>query len=263
MDADALWRRFADHLARLYAGVANPTIERGSGWLAVLSNEQHTDVNICVLLSDATRRSSEAVVRVLDRAEVPGVVSVSSSFDHDTVEPLRAAGLVAAPSSEPLMWLDSPPPRAAAAFDVRRAATPQELSRAIEVAAEAHVIDGGLLTRLLTRDVHADEDVTTWIAWSGEDAASVVWVTRDSQVGVWQMMTPPRHRRRGAGRAVLTTALDDLWNDETEGAFLWASPAGRPLYERVGFTVVDERRVWVLGGDEAANLAIGHPAERE
>ena len=258
MDADALWRRLADHLARLYGG-ANRTIERGTGWLAVLSNEQHTDVNICVLLSDATRRSSEAVVRLLDRAEVPGVVSVSLRLELDTVEPLRAAGFVAAPLSEPLMWLDSRPPRSAGEFDVRRVATHQELSQAIEVAADAHAIEGGILTRLLTRKVHADEDVTTWIAWSGGEAASVAWVTRDSQVGVWQMMTPARHRRRGAARATLTTALDELWDDETEGAFLWASPAGRPLYERVGFTVVDERRVWVLGGDEAGNLAIGHP----
>jgi hypothetical protein len=35
MDADALWRRFAAHLARLYAGAADPTVERGSGWLAL------------------------------------------------------------------------------------------------------------------------------------------------------------------------------------------------------------------------------------
>jgi hypothetical protein len=44
------------------------------------------------------------------------------------------------------------------------------------------------------------------------------------------------------------TALNELWNDDTEGAFLWASPAGRPLYEGVGFVAVTERRVWVLGG---------------
>jgi predicted GNAT family acetyltransferase len=74
------------------------------------------------------------------------------------------------------------------------------------------------------------------------------------------MMTPTRHRRRGAARATLAAALDELWDGGTEGAFLWASPVGRLLYERVGFTVVDERRVWVLGGDEAANLALGHPA---
>ena len=259
MDADALWRRFAAHLARLYAGAADPTVERGSGWLALLSNQPHTDVNLCVLLSDATRRSSEDLVRLFERAGVPGAVSVSSALDDGAVEPLRAAGFVPAPLSEPLMWLASRPPRGGSEFDVRRVETDDELVRAIDVAAEAHGIERGLLTRLLTREVHADEDITTWIAWSGEEAASVAWVTLDSQVGVWQMMTSPRHRRRGAGRATLTTALDELWNDETEGAFLWASPAGRPLYERVGFTVVDERRVWVLGGDEAANVAIGHP----
>jgi hypothetical protein len=260
MDADALWRAFAEHLARLYADGAKPTVERGSGWFAVLSNEQHTDVNICVLLSDATRRSSEAVARLLERADVPGVVSVSSSIDADAVEPLRAAGFVAAPLSEPLMWLDSRPAPPTSEFDVRRVATAHELSRAIEVASEAHAIEGGMLTRLLTRDLHADKSVTTWIAWSGDEPASVAWLTRGSKLGVWQMMTPARHRRRGAAMATLAAALHQLWDDGTEGAFLWASPVGRLLYDRVGFTVVDERRVWVLGGDEAANLALGHPA---
>jgi GNAT superfamily N-acetyltransferase len=259
MDPDALWRRFADHLARLYAGVAAPAVEHGPGWLAVLSNEQHTDVNICVLLSDATRRSSEDLIGVLDGAAVPGVVSVSSSLDGRVTEPLRAAGFAAAPLSEPLMWLDFRPPRAPSEFEIQRVETGDELARAIDVAAEAHGLERDLLARVLARDVHAGEDVTTWIAWSGGEAASVAWVTLDPQVGVWQMMTSPRHRRRGAARAVLTAALDELWDESTEGAFLWSSPAGRPLYERVGFRVVDERRVWVLGGDEAGGLAIGQP----
>lgn len=259
MDADALWHRFAAHLARLYAGL-DLTFERGPGWLAVLSNEQHTDVNICALLSDATRRSSEAVVGLLTRAEVPGVVSASTSLDAGAVEPLGAAGFVAAPLSEPLMWLESRPSRSTSEFEVRRVGTNEELSQAIAIAAEAHAIDGALLARLLARNVRTDDDVTTWIAWSGNEAVSVAWATRGPELGVWQMMTPARHRRRGAARATLTTALGELWDDGVEGAFLWASPAGRPLYERVGFRVVQERQVWVLGGDEAANVVLGHPA---
>ncbi len=46
MDADALWLSFAEHLARLYSA-ADPTVEHGLGWLAVLSRKDHTDVNIC------------------------------------------------------------------------------------------------------------------------------------------------------------------------------------------------------------------------
>ena len=259
MDADVLWPQFADHLARLYAPVG-PTVERGPGWLAVLSREQHTDVNICVLLSDATRGSGEALARLLEAAEVPAVVSVATNLDPRAIEPLLTAGFVAEPLSEPLMWLDSRPPPVPGEFEVLRVRSGEELSRAIEVAAEGHGFKPTMLSRVLARTVHEDEDVASWIAWSGDDAASVAWLTRGPTIGVWQMNTPPRHRRLGAARQTLAAALNELWDEETEGAFLWASPAGRPLYERVGFTAVAERRVLVLGGDEAASAAVGQPA---
>ena len=258
MDADALWLRFAEHLARLYAAVG-PTVERGLGWFAVLSRQDHTDVNICVLLSDANRGSSEALVRLVETADVPAVVSVPMSVDRGALEPLLAAGFVPEQLSEPLMWLDSGPPPPTGSFDVRRVKTGEELSRAIDVAAEGHGFERAMLTHLLGRSVEANEDVATWIAWSDEEAVSVVWLTLGPRIGVWQMNTPPRHRRRGAAGEALEAALNELWNDETEGAFLWASPAGRPLYERAGFRVVAERRVWVLGGDEAASIAVGQP----
>jgi GNAT superfamily N-acetyltransferase len=258
VDADRLWLEFADHLARLY-GPADATVERGPGWLAVLSREQHTDVNICVLLSDATPESSEALARFVEEAAVPGVVSTPTDLEDGVLEPLRRAGFVPEPLSEPLMWLDSRPLPSGDDFEVRRVRSREELALAIEIAAEGHGFERSMLTRILARTVHTDDDVATWIAWSGGEGASVAWLTAGPKIGVWQMNTPPRHRRRGAARATLVAALNELWDDGTEGAFLWASPAGRPLYERVGFVAVAERHVWVLGGDEAGSAAIGQP----
>jgi predicted acetyltransferase len=73
------------------------------------------------------------------------------------------------------------------------------------------------------------------------------------------MMTPARHRRKGAARAALTTALDRIWSDDTEGAFLWSTPAGRPFYESVGFASVDDATSWTLGADPELLAAIGQP----
>jgi hypothetical protein len=154
------------------------------------------------------------------------------------------------------MWLDSRPAGPVGDFEVRRVERADELALAIEVAAEGHGFEPGMLARILSRDLQA-EDVATWIAWSGDDAASVAWLTLGSRIGVWQMNTPARHRRRGAARQTLATALAEVWDGATEGAFLWASPFGRPLYEGIGFAAVDEREVWVLGGDEAGSSAIG------
>lgn len=157
------------------------------------------------------------------------------------------------------MWLGFPPSLPTGDFDVRRVRSGEELSRAIDVAAEGHGFDRTMLSCLLSRNVHAGEDVATWIAWSDEEAASVAWLTSGSSIGVWQMNTPARHRRRGAARQTLATALNELWDEGTRGAFLWASPSGRPLYERSGFAGVAERQICVLGGDEAASIAVGQP----
>ena len=261
MDTDTLWLELADHLARLFAP-AGPAVERGPGWLAVLSREQHTDVNICALLSDATPESSAALAGLLEESGLPGVVSAATGLREDVVEPLQRAGFAPEPLSEPLMWLESRPSPAAGDFEVRRVRTGEELARAIEVAAAGHGFERRMLARILTRAVQADEDVATWIAWSGDEAASVAWLTRGPRIGVWQMNTPARFRRRGAARPTLAAALDEVWEDGTEGAFLWSSPAGRPLYEGVGFTAVAERRVWVLGGSEEGSAAIGQVPDR-
>jgi len=77
---------------------------------------------------------------------------------------------------------------------------------------------------------------------------------------VWEMMTPAPHRRRGAGRAVLTHALAQVWSTATEGAFLWSTPAGRLFYESVGFSAVDEAASWTLGAGPEVLAAIGQPS---
>jgi hypothetical protein len=256
MDIDAIWHDFADHLARLFAP-AGPAIGGGPGWRAVLSGEQHTDINICVLLSDATQGSSEALVRFVEAASVPAVVSSAAELEGAAVEPLRTAGFIPEPLPEPLMWLGSPPFPSDGEFEVRRVRSSDDLAEAIDVAADGHGFDKTMLSRTLSRTVHPDEDVATWVAWSGQEAASVAWLTLGRTIGVWQMNTPARFRRRGAARQALAAALNEVWADDTRGAFLWASPVGRPLYEKAGFAAVAERRVWVLGGSEAGSAAIG------
>jgi GNAT superfamily N-acetyltransferase len=195
----------------------------------------------------------------LTDAGVPGLISLSDTADPAAAEALRAGGYVAAPLPEALMSCTVRPARVDGAFRVARVRDRDELDVAIAVAAETHIVDVASARRTLGRDVDERDDVGTWIAWDGDDPASVVWLTTDDHIGVWSMMTPVRHRRRGAGRAVLTGALDDVWSGATRAALLWATPAGRPLYESVGFRPVAEGISWVPTGFEDEVAALGHP----
>jgi GNAT superfamily N-acetyltransferase len=82
-------------------------------------------------------------------------------------------------------------------------------------------------------------------------------------VGVWEMMTSPGHRRRGAGRAVLAAALAATAALGPSGTLLWASPMGRPLYEALGFEVFDEVVPWVRGGTAEELALIGAAVRKD
>jgi GNAT superfamily N-acetyltransferase len=99
-----------------------------------------------------------------------------------------------------------------------------------------------------------------WLAWDGVEPISVVWIVRHGDVlGVMEMMTPARHQRRGAGRALLTKALAAEWRDDTEFAVLLSTPAGRRLYESVGFEASDEVITRYRGLEDEVLAAIGQP----
>jgi GNAT superfamily N-acetyltransferase len=54
------------------------------------------------------------------------------------------------------------------------------------------------------------------------------------------LTTHPDHHRRGAGGLLMKMFLDEVDKEEIE-AYLEASAAGRPLYERYGFKPIFER----------------------
>jgi hypothetical protein len=257
IDQGALWEMFGEHLALLFAGAPKLKTARGRSWLAVLTGEQHPDLNQGVLQANASASDAEDLLAVIADAEVPVVVSVASEVDETAIRPLVGAGLVTAPLAEPLMWCPDRVSASQLSFAVRRAESEADLQTACALCAEGHAIDLAVVSRVLGRDPGQRGQVSTWIAWDESEPVSVVWLTHGDPIGVWEMMTPPRHRRRGAARATLTAALAESWTTSTEGAFLWASPAGRPQYESLGFVAVDEPTVWFSPGQDEAAAAIG------
>jgi predicted N-acetyltransferase YhbS len=52
---------------------------------------------------------------------------------------------------------------------------------------------------------------------------------------------------KGIGRALLSTVMAAEREAGAEAFFLGATPAGRPLYERLGYRTVFSAEVWVRG----------------
>lgn len=257
MDANRLWGIYGRHGMRLYG------TDTFTGWandraFALLTGEPSLDLNICCLQPGATAGDAAALLEVIDSVGAPTVVPVSTRALGAAGERLRTAGFQPL-GPEVAMWRPPGlPVEVAGPFEVRLAVTADELVAADRVVAEAHGTVPGMLQRVFNLDAWRTGEVECWMAWDAEEAASTGWITRgEGFLGVWEMMTSPRYRRRGAARAILQHAMRVRAGGGPEGTLLWASPMGRPLYESLGFVVFDEIVPWVRGGTNEELAAIG------
>ncbi len=183
-------------------------------------------------LSRAGRRRPRLVAFIAAR-RVPALVSVSSGAGADDHRPAgrgrlragareRAADVVPAAATA----------RAGRPRGSSRCARRPSATGPIAIIADAHSMEPEVAGRALAALPDPAGRVMAWLAYEGDEAISVVWATPGPRIGIWEMMTPRRHRRKGGARAVLTCALDALWS---------AGDRGR-------LPVVDARRPAVLRG---------------
>jgi ribosomal protein S18 acetylase RimI-like enzyme len=79
----------------------------------------------------------------------------------------------------------------------------------------------------------------------GTPVATSFGVLVDGHVGVFNISTRPAYRRRGYARAATTAALRDAYAQGARTAFLHCTPAGRGVYESLGFATSEEWQVYV------------------
>lgn len=69
--------------------------------------------------------------------------------------------------------------------------------------------------------------------------------TPDGVVGVFNVATPPNHRRHGYGAAVTSRVVADATATGAPWAWLQSSERGLPVYEGLGFRTVEAWPCWV------------------
>ena len=143
------------------------------------------------------------------------------------------------------------PPDPQSHIDVGPTLAPGETDAAIGVIAEAFSLDPAMCRRSL--GAMAGNPITTF--WIGERAGEVVGaamtLVTGGIVGIYCMATPERLQHQGIGRAVLTAAMAHhaaRGSSESPVRFLLgATPAGRHLYDEVGFEVVASPEALAFG----------------
>ena len=254
----------ADQVALMYGGGPRAVVRRGDAWFAVTSGETSAEMNVGGLAPAATPQDAERLVAAIDEAAEGAIIPVASRLSDEVTAPLAAAGFERAGTPDTLMIRRGLPlpPIASCPFEVRRADA-ADVRRAEPVIVAAHGLEPGVVDRAFNLAALADGRMGCWVAWDGDVAVSIGWLTLEPPLpGVWEMMTHPAHRRRGAARAILTRAMSEAAAAATEGFFLWATPAGRPLYAALGFEVIEEVPAWTRGlsDEEMALLDVVAPS---
>lgn len=106
------------------------------------------------------------------------------------------------------------------------------------------------VTRAFVDEAHGDGSLVSWLADDGDECVGIVsmlvaWAPprpsdlRSKRAYVINMYVLPSHRRRGLAQVLLDALLEGCRERDLRTLHLYATPAGRPLYERNRFTTND------------------------
>ena len=79
---------------------------------------------------------------------------------------------------------------------------------------------------------------------NGEPVATATLVASHGMAGIVYVGTVPEARGRGFGRAAVWSAIQAGRAQGFHASALWATPMGRPMYERMGFRSITQYRIW-------------------
>jgi GNAT superfamily N-acetyltransferase len=125
--------------------------------------------------------------------------------------------------------------------EVRRVDNVEELQVFERAASRAYEVESGPVYR-------------GWLAYPGfsfhlayyrgEPVATATLVASHGIAGIVYVGTVPEARGRGFGRAAVWAAVQAGRAAGLRASALWATPMGRPMYERMGFRPVTQYRIW-------------------
>ena len=253
-----VWQVFGGHLIRYRDPGLTASADLADGWFAVLTGIPDIELNVCALFPPAGPAEAAELIARIDAVDTPALVFVSSAVDQTVRSVLAEHGFRPTIVPEPLMWRSGSSalaPVTTSGFGVRRVAAADDLVGLEAILEAAITMPPKIARRQFALERLVGEGLGSWVAQDGDEPVSAVTVSWDAEAcAVWEMMTMPARRRRGAGRTVLTAALNAVLRPSITGSVLVSTPFGRPLYESLGFAALDESITWTRGAS-AEDLA--------
>ena len=149
----------------------------------------------------------------------------------------------------PLMALDDPRQldAAQAVSGLRiRELRPEEAQIHARIAAAGFEAPAEMFLQLMTPAMLALPGLRCYLGEvGGQPVTTGFGITLGSYVAIFDIATPPAHRRHGYGAAVTARAVADGLNAGATWSWLQATPVGQPVYERLRFDTVESWPCWI------------------
>lgn len=161
-----------------------------------------------------------------------GLVQVSSD---PWLPAMVLAGLRAGPATTGAPHDGTP------ALDIRRVTDLPGVDDHRRAAAAGFEMDRDLVDRIVTPAILDAPDTVVYVGYlDGVPVVSGLGIRTGATIGIYNIATVPAARRRGFGAAMTSWVVTDGAASGCDLAVLQASAMGRPIYERLGFRLVEE-----------------------
>jgi GNAT superfamily N-acetyltransferase len=221
----------------------------GDNWWSIVSGAQSADANMS-LIFDASAESLDSALEVVSRVGVPSLALLAGlGLAHAARLPERGFALA---GTMPLMAisLDVAQPRSALStgLEFRKAYVKQDTDSIISLLHESFEMPPEACAFVVSPEIAESPGIYFWLLLDqGQPVCTVTTTTEEGILGIWSMATPPRAQRKGYGQTLLSQVMQEHVQHGERVGVLGASPAGEPLYRRIGFEVVEYWQVFVSG----------------
>lgn len=237
--------QMGDDTLRIFGKAPHADCRKTVGARIAVSGEQQADLNMITLAEGASRAAYADGLAAVRKAGVDGLLVVDEAAT-DVAGWAAADGLMNV-GQLPFMERIAAPLEPEPTVDVRLA-TPADMERVAELAAQAFGLDATATRAVLPAALLDPGQLDVWVA--SEDGLQIgagTFVRTGDHVGIYVMATPQAWQRRGVGRSILETAMAHYQQAGVTRFTLGATEQGYPLYERTGFSVVARPHIFVIG----------------
>ena len=249
----AFAREVGDGWARLVRGAVHGEALLLPGGSLGIGGEAFGEMNWADVYGPDGAAAADALrafaARLRERG-LPGFITATSAVADEVAAAAAELGLPPDDLPMPLMACGADRARPVGRRHQTERVTDQTLVLQVaEVLGEAFECPAWMCANMLGPDLVVMPDVDVFVANVDGEMAAVVGTARvGSTVGVYAVGTRPSLRRRGAAAAALSAAMEYHLGRGAAAFGLHASTEGAPVYERLGFEVVDRVAGWMVDG---------------